>query len=65
VRTAFPEELAGWAAGLRLQEALDTGAEQLVTACPFCEQNLGEAAKRENLPIEVVDILHILSESVE
>jgi len=65
VRTAFPEELAGWAAGLRLREALDTGAEQLVTACPFCEQNLGEAAKRENLPIEVVDILHILSESVE
>lgn len=64
VRTAFPEELAGWAASQRLREALDTGAESLVTACPFCEQNLAEAARREELPIQVVDILHILAESV-
>jgi Fe-S oxidoreductase len=64
VRTAFPEELAGWAAGQRLREALDAGADTLVTACPFCEQNLAEAARREDLPIQVVDILHILAEAV-
>ncbi|MGW8322021.1 MAG: (Fe-S)-binding protein, partial [Thermodesulfobacteriota bacterium] len=64
VRTAFPEEMAKWAAGLRLEEAADTGADTLVTACPFCEQNLGESAKASG-GLEVVDILKIVAEAVE
>ncbi len=64
VRTAFPEEMAKWAAGLRLEEAADTGADTLVTACPFCEQNLGEAAKAGDFGLEVVDILKIVAEAV-
>ena len=64
VRTAFPEEMAKWAAGLRLEEAADTGADTLVTACPFCEQNLGESAKAGDYGIEVVDILKIVAEAV-
>ena len=63
VRTAFPEEMAKWAAGLRLEEAADTGADTLVTACPFCEQNLGESAKASG-GLEVVDILKIVAEAV-
>jgi Fe-S oxidoreductase len=65
VRTAFPEELATWAARQRLEEALDTGSDTLVTACPFCEQNLGEAAKGGDVGLEVVDILTVLAEAVE
>ncbi len=65
VRTAFPEEMAKWAAGLRLEEAADTGADTLVTACPFCEQNLGESAKAGDSGLEVVDILKIVAEAVE
>jgi len=64
VRTAFPEKMAGWAAGLRLEEAIDTGADTLVSACPFCEQNLGETAKAKTLDLEVVDIMKILSDAV-
>ena len=64
VRTAFPEQMAGWAAALRLEEASDTGAEALVTACPFCEQNLGDSAKKGNFPIEVLDIMKVLSDAV-
>ena len=64
VRTAFPEEMAKWAAGLRLEEAADTGADTLVTACPFCEQNLGESAKAGDYGLEVVDILKIVAEAV-
>lgn len=64
VRTAFPEEMAKWAAGLRLEEAADTGADTLVTACPFCEQNLGESAKAGDSGLEVVDILKIVAEAV-
>jgi len=65
VRTAFPEELAAWAARLRLEEARDTGADTLVTACPFCEQNLGETAKGLGGHIGVVDILEMVAASVE
>ncbi|MEW6441461.1 MAG: (Fe-S)-binding protein [bacterium] len=64
VRTAFPEEMANWAAGLRLEEARETGADTLVTACPFCEQNLGEAAKGGTSGLQVVDILKVLAEAV-
>lgn len=60
VRTAFPE-FAGWVAGERLREAASTGATALVTACPFCEQNLGEAAPPD---MQVLDILTLVRESM-
>jgi len=61
-RTAFPEDIAGFAAGKRLEEAHDTGARTLVTCCPFCEQNLGDAAKRtfDRYGMEVKDILELV-----
>jgi Fe-S oxidoreductase len=61
-RTAFPEDIAGFAAEKRLEEAFETGARTLVTACPFCEQNLGENAKRtyDQYGIEVKDILDLV-----
>ncbi|MEW6441670.1 MAG: (Fe-S)-binding protein [bacterium] len=61
-RTAFPEEIAAFAAEKRLEEAFDTGARTLVTACPFCEQNLGENARRtyDRYGIEVKDVLELV-----
>lgn len=64
VRTAFPEEVATWAARLRLEEARDSGADTLVTCCPFCELNLGEAARGGDAGIRVVDILELVAEAV-
>ena len=60
VRTAFPE-FAGWVAGERVREAESTGAEMLVTACPFCEQNLGEAC---GPGMRLADILELVRESM-
>ena len=60
VRTAYPE-FAQWVAGERVREALSTGADTLVTACPFCEQNLGDVKKQK---IEIVDILELVRESM-
>jgi len=48
-------------AQLRVQEALDTGAEVLATACPFCLLTLDEAVKHLNAEekIRVLDIAEI------
>ncbi len=59
VRTAFPE-FAEWAARERLYEASEHGAEALVTACPFCEQNLRGASDG----MEVRNVIELLAESV-
>jgi heterodisulfide reductase subunit D len=58
VKTAYPE-FAQWVARERMREAASTGAELLVTACPFCEQNLGSVKQGP----EVVDILDLVRES--
>jgi len=49
---------------LRLKEALETGAQLLVTACPFCLINFREAAKTLNLEdkLKVVDLAELVSE---
>jgi len=44
----------------RIDEACQTGAEILVSACPFCEQNLSEAANALGKKIKVMDISELL-----
>jgi len=44
VFTAF-KDFAQWTALERLEEAKDTGAQAIVTSCPWCESNLGNAIK--------------------
>jgi Fe-S oxidoreductase len=50
----------------RIQEALDTGAEILATACPFCLLTLDEAAKHLNAEgrIRVLDIAEIAAQAL-
>jgi Fe-S oxidoreductase len=60
VKTAFPE-FARWVAGERVREAKSTGAKALVTACPFCEQNLADAT---GAGMEMLDILELVHESM-
>ena len=62
-KTAYPD-YAQWVAQQRLQEAVDTGAGTLVSACPFCENNLGDAAVAGNVPLEVVDIMALVGEAM-
>jgi len=63
VRSGNPE-LAFNTALERINEAEYYGAEWLVTACPFCEQNLREASKSKNGPA-VKDLISIVAEIME
>ncbi len=40
-------DLAKNIAQYRIQDALSTGAQQLLTTCPFCEYNLATAADKK------------------
>jgi Fe-S oxidoreductase/FAD/FMN-containing dehydrogenase len=43
---------------MRLDEALEAGAQKVLALCPCCEVQLRVSAKSRNVPIEVVDLAH-------
>jgi len=49
----------------RVKEALDVGAEIIVSSCPFCVLNLEQGAKKINANIPVKDISELLLEATE
>lgn len=53
VKSAYPE-IAGEMASARIEQALETDCETLITACPFCKLNL------ENDNLEVLDLTEFL-----
>jgi heterodisulfide reductase subunit D len=58
VKSAYPE----WAldtAMERVREAMETGAEVLITACPFCERNFRDAVDHMGVKMEVVDLVEL------
>jgi Fe-S oxidoreductase len=63
VRSAYPE-FAQWAAKERIREAQKTCAELMVTACPWCESNLGDALEAEGHAMKICDILDLVAEAM-
>jgi Fe-S oxidoreductase len=59
VKSAFPE-FALNAAKTRIQEAEDTGAKILTSACPFCSTNLQDAIKDSGSKLKFYDINELL-----
>lgn len=59
VKSAFPE-LALNAAKTRVEEAEDTGAEVLISACPFCSTNLQDGIQEKGSKLRFYDISEIL-----
>jgi hypothetical protein len=59
VRDAY-KDFALWAASERLEEAKAAGAEAIVSACPYCKENLTEAAKAMDEKVDVYDITEII-----
>lgn len=57
--------LCAWIASERLKEAHETGAEVLVTACPWCERAFLDATGDEPEAIEILDINGLLLGAVE
>ncbi len=63
VKSAFPD-LALEIAEDRVKEAEETGADYLTTTCPFCLNNLRDAAKKINSPIKIVDLLELVEKAI-
>jgi Fe-S oxidoreductase len=57
-RESYPE-FSDWVAGERLEEAASTGAEAVVTACPWCKTNFSDS-QGESGSMNVVDILDLV-----
>jgi len=55
-------DYAKWTAWERIKEALSTGVEALVTACPWCEKIFNEALDGSSL--KVYDIVELLEKAV-
>jgi heterodisulfide reductase subunit D len=64
VKSAFPE-WASETSELRIKEAEKTGAECLVTACPFCLQNLKDGVAKAGSSMQVCDVVELLSEQIK
>jgi Fe-S oxidoreductase/FAD/FMN-containing dehydrogenase len=49
---------------IRLQEALDVGADTVITACPCCRVQLKRSRDLKNLPLEIKDLATLAAESM-
>ena len=59
---AYPE-FATWTAAERIEEALSTGADTLVTNCPWCIRLFRDTVEETGAKIEVVDLAQLVMES--
>jgi len=55
---------ARWTAQERIEEAVSTGAEAIVTACPWCEKNFNEAIKASDSGLKVYDIVELVEKAI-
>ncbi len=60
---AYPE-FASWTAGERITEANATGADAIVTACPWCEQSFNYAVGEDGRKIKVYDIIELVQQAL-
>jgi Fe-S oxidoreductase len=61
-QTSYPE-LAGKVARNRLGEALNIGAETVVTSCPHCYLTLGKVGRARKPPVAIKEISQLLEEA--
>jgi Fe-S oxidoreductase len=59
VKSAFPD-FALWSAQERIEEAISTGAESLVTSCPWCEANFMDAIKAGGSEIGLYSLVDLV-----
>jgi len=55
---------AKWTAQERIEEAGSTGAEAIVTACPWCEKNFSETIKESGGSLKVYDIVELIEKAI-
>ena len=49
---------------MRLQEALDTGAEALVASCPCCEVQFRVTAQKTDNDLPIIDLAHLAADGL-
>ena len=63
VKKGFPE-LALEIAKSRVQEAEETGAEYIVSICPFCYRNLSDAITALSSSLKMVDLTELVNQAL-
>ena len=63
VKEAYPD-FSIWTAMERVEEAKATGAEAIVTACPWCERNFKDAIKESGERVEVYDVIELVLRAI-
>jgi len=58
-------EFAKWTALERIEEAQSTGAEAIVTACPWCEKTFNEASSGSGRNLKVYDIVELVEQAIQ
>ena len=59
---AYPD-FAVWSALERLEEAKSTGADAMITACPWCKRNFTDALAESENKLEILDIIELLEQA--
>jgi Fe-S oxidoreductase len=63
VKEAYPE-FSTWTATERLEEAKETGAEAIVSACGWCERNFLDAIKANGDKLKVLDVAELVQQAI-
>jgi heterodisulfide reductase subunit D len=63
VQSSHPEltEAVCWR---RVEQAAETGAEILATACPQCERVLRQATRKRGIALRVADVVELVADSL-
>ena len=57
-------DFANWTAQKRIEEAIDSGAEAMVTACPWCEKTFRSAVDAKGESLQIFDIVELIEKSI-
>jgi Fe-S oxidoreductase len=63
VKDAY-KDFALWTGSERIREAESTGAEAIVSCCPYCKENLSEANNARGGKLEVYDISELILKAI-
>jgi Fe-S oxidoreductase len=55
---------ATWTAWKRIEEAVSTGAEAMVTACPWCEKVFNEAIQENGSGFKIYDVVELTEKAI-
>jgi Fe-S oxidoreductase len=54
-------EFSKWTSNERVEEALSTGADALVSACPWCERNFTDSVNGNGAKLKVFDVIDLVA----